>query len=113
MKFTGNLIPNLDRAPEKIHGAMSEITRFQTPRVEAYMRGNARWTDRTGNARNGLNAVPEISKNLYAIECGHSMPYGIWLEVRWSGRYAIVDQTIQNQGNEMMALVSRIMSKIT
>jgi len=24
----------------------------------------------------------------------HTMPYGLWLEVRWSGRYAIIGPTM-------------------
>jgi hypothetical protein len=69
---------------------------YMTPRSASYARQNAKWTDRTGNARNGLKAVhvkePMVRHELIVF---HSMPYGIWLEVRWSGRYAIIAPTLQ------------------
>jgi hypothetical protein len=60
------------------------------------MRHNAKWTDRTGNARNGLNgAVFEDDKSI-EMHLYHSMPYGVFLEVRWSGRYAVIGPTMMD-----------------
>jgi len=65
------------------------------PRAESYARQNAPWTDRTGNARNGLRVAHEKTPMVvHRLITYHSMPYGIWLEVRWSGRYAIIGPTM-------------------
>lgn len=97
------LFKNLDRAPAKLDAAMAAFTSFWAPQVEGYARTNAPWQDQTSNARNGLTAVPEVQPGKYSIVLFHRMPYGIWLEVRWSGRYAIILPTIQTMGREVMA----------
>lgn len=77
------------------------------PRAESYMRENAPWTDQTGNARAGLRARHEKEPLVqHELILYHTMPYGIWLEVRWSGRYAIIVPTLQQMGPEVMQMVS-------
>lgn len=67
------------------------------------MRDNAPWTDRTGNARNGLKAEHQKQEmRWHQLTLSHSVPYGIWLEVRWSGRYAILNPTLEKIGPELM-----------
>lgn len=97
------LFKNLDQAPAKLDAAMAAFTHHWSGQVEAYARTNAPWQDQTSNARNGLTAVPEVEPSRYSIVLFHRMPYGIWLEVRWSGRYAIILPTIQVMGREVMA----------
>ena len=65
--------------------------------AESGMKKNASWTDRTGNARKGLYAVAGRDGNMFWVELGHgpTIHYGIWLENRWNGRYAIVIPTAQ------------------
>lgn len=77
------------------------------PDAEAYAKSNAPWTDQTSNARNGLFAVPDLSErpNSYRIVVGHAVPYGIWLEVRFGGRYSILMPTIKDQGTEVMKTI--------
>jgi diacylglycerol kinase len=65
------------------------------PQATTYARANAPWTDRTGNARNGLFATHEPEPMVrHSLIIYHTMPYGVWLEVRWSGRYAIIGPTM-------------------
>jgi hypothetical protein len=64
--------------------------------AETFMRNNAPWTDRTGNARAGLHAEVNFGpeQNFYAeMILAGSVPYQIWLEVRFSGKYAILQPT--------------------
>lgn len=63
-----------------------------------YMKTHAIWKDRTGNARAGLQGVVIWEdEEHFSIFLGHGADiyYGIWLEVRFGGRYAIVSQTVQ------------------
>lgn len=77
------------------------------------MRTNARWTDQTSNARNGLQAIPERpGKGSYRITLTHSVPYGIWLEVRWSGKYGIIPESVRQGGNELMTLLSMVFKAV-
>jgi len=62
--------------------------------MQSSAQANARWTDRTGNARQGLTGVAEIDGSTIVITLFHTMSYGIWLEIANAGRYAIIMETI-------------------
>lgn len=69
--------------------AIEIVLEYYATMATSQMKQNARWTDRTSAARNGLIAkAGKTTINFY-----HAVPYGIWLEVRWSGKYAIVGPT--------------------
>lgn len=82
------------------------------PDVENYMKMNAPWQDQTGNARNGLFARPYREGDEVGIDLGHSVDYGIWLEVRWSGRYAIINPTIDAMGPIVMRRYERMLDRM-
>jgi hypothetical protein len=56
---------------------------------------NAPWEDRTGDARNGLTGSAETTGVETTITLAHTVDYGLWLEVRWNGRYAIIMPTLE------------------
>lgn len=90
--------------------AIAAATAFHATRAVAYAKQNAPWTDRTSNARNGLYARAERDRPVYRIVIGHSVDYGIWLEVRWSGRYQIIRPTVDHEGPELMRTVGMMYS---
>lgn len=65
-----------------------------------YAKANAPWTDHPGeheDARQNLqSAVVADRKGGYSVFLGHgkNVYYGVWLEVRWGGRFAIIVPTI-------------------
>lgn len=79
---------------------------------ESSMRSNARWTDRTGNARNGLRAEHVARPTEDALVLFHTMPYGVWLEIRWSGRYAIIVTTMQQQVGEIAVTLGQLLNRM-
>lgn len=91
--------------------AMVAAANRTAPQAESWMRSKASWTDRTGNARSGLRAQVQVSTNSVAIILSHSVPYGIWLEVRWSGRYAIIGPAIQEFAPRYAGLVAAMAFK--
>lgn len=82
------------------------------PEVESYMKINAPWTDRTSNARNGLAARAYDENDEVGIVLFHQVDYGIWLETRFGGRYAIIDPTIEVMGPKVMARYNRLLERI-
>lgn len=84
---------------------------FIAPKAEAHMRQNAPWTDRTSAARNGLRAQVQVSTNKVAIVLYHSVDYGIWLEVRWGGKYAIVRPTVDVMAPEFVLMIGKLAFK--
>ena len=103
IRITGDtLTPALTGLNLKTHNRITAAVRRQALLAQNYARRNAPWTDRTGNARNGLFTISASDQKKHRIVLFHSVPYGIWLEVRWSGRYQIIIPTITHQGNELM-----------
>jgi hypothetical protein len=96
------LRPGIVGFQAELSGALDVLMKYEAPQVQSYMRTNAPWTDRTGNARQGLFAKPESEGFLHKITCFGSVPYQIWLEVRHSGRYAIIGPTIKKEGRRVM-----------
>lgn len=88
-----NVLENLHRQVEELKDEMVQ-----------YMKDNAPWTDRTTDARNGLQgAVIWTDSTHFTIYCGHGADiyYGIFLEVRWGGRFAIVVPTLEHYAPQL------------
>ena|SRR5687768_6378099 len=96
---------------ERVDRMISQVIDFQADRAEAYAKTNAPWTDQTTNARNGLFARGVHETGSHSIVLAHRVPYGIWLEVRWNGRYAIIEPTLQVIGRDTMAMVARVWNR--
>jgi hypothetical protein len=101
------LSPGLKRVLPKVDAGVALAFDAMEAKAETYARTNAPWTDRTGNARAGLfakhQAIPMVEHRLVVY---HTMPYGYWLEVRWSGRYAIIGPTVFHTAPELAKLVT-------
>jgi hypothetical protein len=96
------LLRTLAGIPARVNRAAEAALKYHAPRALAYARQNAPWTDRTANARNGLfTTVRKDGATGYVMTLGHSVPYGIWLEVRFSGRFAIIRPTIAHEAPEV------------
>lgn len=108
-----NPIPaNIDKLFPALGILAKAATEKKASDAERYMKTNASWQDQTGNARNGLTAKPFAEGNNFGIDLFHSVPYGIWLEVRFSGRYAIIDPTLPVIGGEFMQLLNGIIGRV-
>lgn len=84
------VVPALKAFDENALAAVHLILRYWVAQSMSMMKSGARWTDNTGNARQGLMARDFPDGEGGSLVLWHSMPYGIWLEVRWHGKYAIV-----------------------
>jgi hypothetical protein len=72
------------------------------------MKQDAKWIDRTSNARNGLGARAVSGGGRIAVVLYHSVPYGIWLEVRWDGKYAVIEPAIARFAPLLMDMVAAL-----
>lgn len=97
------LTPGLKAFPDQVDQQIAVTVDYFSTRAEAYMKQNAPWTDRTGNARSTLHADTFHEPNVqHGIVCAHGMPYGIWLEIAHEGRFEIINPTIEAVGKELM-----------
>lgn len=105
-----NLTPSLKSFPAKFDRALAAAVEYSATRSEAFMKQNAIWTDQTSNARNGLHTIPFHETRSHGYHLAHGVPYGIWLEVRWDGRYGIIPQATQEGGMMVMSLISKLIA---
>ena len=79
----------------KIDAAVDLVFDRYVAEAETHMRTNAPWRDDTGNARAGLFAQHDSEPMVeHSLTLYHTMPYGYWLEIRWSGKHAIIGPTM-------------------
>jgi len=62
--------------------------------LEGYAKTHAPWTDRTGHARQSLHGGVDIRGDQQVLYLSHGVEYGIHLESKHSGNYAIVGPTV-------------------
>lgn len=106
------LLNQLKTFDARMDRVLTATVAYHSTKAEAYARANAPWTDRTSNARNGLFAKAERDRPHYRIIIAHSVPYGIWLEVRFSGRYAIIRPTVDAIGPDVMRTAAKAYDRI-
>lgn len=107
------LRPLLAQLDERFNTRVAAVCQYQATRAEAFIKSEAKWKDQTGNARQGLFARAERNGGTHRIILAHAVPYGIWLEVRFSGRYAVIKPSLQKQGDELMKLLERAFREAT
>lgn len=97
----------------KVDAYVHAVVSYNADRSVAYMKENASWTDRTGAARAGLRAETEWKPRVFhAIHLFHMVKYGIWLEVRFAGKYAIILPTIKVYGPATMKMLNGLFKKL-
>lgn len=113
IKFDGGeLFANIRAIDRKMNRFIAATMQMHSRRAQSYAKRQAPWSDQTGNARGGLNASYEGGGSSHRIVVAHAVSYGIWLEVRFSGRYAIINPTIAHEGPEVMRTLSSGFSAI-
>lgn len=98
----------VDSFNERANRAVGAAFEYQAPKSEARMKTTASWTDRTGNARSGLFALPSHLTTTHELFLSHGVSYGIYLENRFSGRYSTVRPEIPHAGEDLMRIISKL-----
>jgi hypothetical protein len=74
--------------------------------LEAQAKLNAPWTDRTGNARQGLHGGAVLEGTDFVIYIAHTMTYGVYLELCNAGNFAILMPTLENNLEYIKKVIS-------
>jgi len=80
---------------DKHVAAAATLAKSFEPVLESAAKAEAPWTDRTGNARQGLFSVSDIEGQRVILYLSHGVEYGVYLELCNQGRYAIVLPTLE------------------
>lgn len=83
-------------AEEAIPGGLLSGMHRLAEAMEEYAKARAPWRDRTTDARKGLYGYADrVEDNAFIAGVAHAqtVDYGIWLETRWNGKFAIIAPT--------------------
>lgn len=86
----------LDRYVSDIRMAIMQISRQRAPEIETWMKNNAPWEDRTGNARQTLHTEVWMMAEQAVIRLSHGMGYGTFLELAHGGRWAVIGPALDH-----------------
>ena len=90
------MIRRVEEYERRVLSAVTQVGQYFEAVFESYAKENAAWQDQTGNARQTLHAfIEELSGETVRLYLSHGVEYGIHLETRFAGRYAIIWPTIQ------------------
>ena len=103
---------NVENFDKKVHRALEELMERHALLGEQVMKMDAPWTDRTGAARMGLHCLHYSGGGKYVLVFAHSVHYGIWLEVKFSGRDAVIMPTILKQTPILLSDMRRLLAEL-
>ena len=104
-----NLEMGLLSMQERINKSVQMYMVSKASEIEAQMKVNRPWTDRTGAAKQRLTArVSRPKKDLVRITLAHGVDYGIWLEFANDKNYAIIQPTLRKQVPKLIRGIKKI-----
>lgn len=104
---------NLDKMAVKLGAVLLMYSSTKASELQAKMKANRPWTDRTGMAKATLSAkVSQPNTNTIRITLAHGVDYGIWLELAHEKNYAIIAPTIREEGPRIVSDLNDLMSKL-
>lgn len=102
----------LDDIAPRVLAAVLKYAETGAAKVESYAKKNAKWQDRTGDARRRLKGDVTSSGDVVKIRLAHGVDYGKFLELAYERRYAIIEESLNSEGPEIMAGFNRLMERV-
>jgi len=90
-------------------GAVHDLCVFFAAKIEAHAKQAAPWTDRTGIARQGLTGKAVKTATGVILYLFHQASYGIWLEVKNAGRFAVILRSLEAHYSPLMDAIRRLL----
>jgi hypothetical protein len=99
------LAKNVGDYGQRVLKAILALGQVFAQRIAAYAKGNAPWTDRTGNARQGLTGLCIPAATGFTIYLFGTVFYQIYLELAHGGAYAIILRSMEAHYGPLMAAI--------
>jgi hypothetical protein len=105
------IVEGLQTYEARLKAAVFSLAEYFAAVMESWMKANAPWTDRTGNARAGLRAIAIQTATAVVIYVFGTVNYQIYLELANQGRFAILLSTLEAHYGQIMAALRRLVGK--
>lgn len=107
----GEFIASCVKFRTKFEASILILCQIAATKMEEYAKNEAPWTDRTGNARQYLTGQADwISSEKIMIAVSHHMHYGYWLELAHGREYAILEESIEENVDELVRALKRLLN---
>lgn len=99
----------LDKYADSVEEAVRVVADIFAVVIEGYAKQNAKWEDRTGQARANLRAyAEEMAESVVGLMLESGAPQAKFLETMQAGKFAIVWPTLQKHLPEIEAALVAI-----
>lgn len=109
---TKNVLNRLESMQRKTRASLQIIADSAVKAMESYAKTNARWTDRTGNARQRLKGETRWEESALIAAITHNVDYGIWLELCHEKKYAILEEALNSQAQNLLDAYQEFIRKL-
>ena len=107
-----DVLDRLKDKQEKIRTSLQIIADSAVRSMERYAKDTARWTDRTGNARQRLQGSTRWEESALIAAISHNVDYGMWLELCHEKKYAILEEALDSQAQNLLDAYRRFLNKL-
>jgi len=97
VKGAARVLRTVNAYPGRWRAVARRVLEAQAALIEARMKDERQWTDRTGNARANLRCRLFDDGRALKLRASHGVPYGKPLEFGHQGRFAILGPTVRSQ----------------
>lgn len=109
---TKNVLNKLNSIQQKTRASLQIIADSAVKAMESYAKTNARWTDRTGNARQRLKGSTRWDEKALIAAISHNVDYGMWLELCNEKKYAILEEALNSQAQSLLDAYQRFLNQL-
>lgn len=106
------VVSHINKFDERLRAGLLIITKQVAKLMENWAKDNAKWTDRTGNARKGLKASAKWEDYInLVVSMSHKVDYGPMLELAYAKKYAVLEPALQKYKNEFIRQWEEVIRK--
>ena len=109
---TKDVLNKIQSIQQRTRPALQIIADSAVKAMERYAKNNARWTDRTGNARQRLKGQTRWEESALIAAITHNVDYGIWLELCHEKKYAILEEALNSQAQNLLDAYQQFLSQL-
>lgn len=109
---TRSVLNRINSMKQKTRTSLQIIADTAVKSMERYAKNNARWTDRTGNARQRLQGSTRWEEQALIAAISHNVDYGMWLELCNEKKYAILEEALNSQAQNLLDSYQRFLNQL-
>lgn len=106
------IVDGLQSTETKAQKAIRMYATEGSKKLENYAKTHKRWINRTGHAVQRLKGYIEEGINNIKVCIAHGVDYGIFLELRYERKYAILEESVRVNAKEVLQGFKGLIEKL-